>query len=291
MKFIYFFILSIGILLSGGCHSQEQPASMETKIATPVKDSVQKLSKGPILADEKISNLQLEDPSIPVYDHFTVAERQRRGLPVRLPKLQEYSQKKVAYLTFDDGPEDKNTPAVLDILKENGVKATFYLVGKALDAYPDIVKRIYNEGHSVGNHTWSHDYDNLYSSPSNFIAELERFDEKILTIIGVRPFITRAPGGSMGQFDESYSEALKEKGYIEHDWNVSSADAAPNDPVAKDFIDNIDYQTADGRKCAIILMHSSAGHEETVKALPKIIRILKERGYSFGVVTPMTPDL
>ncbi len=154
-----------------------------------------------------------------------------------------------------------------------------------------IVKRIYDEGHAVGNHTWSHDYDNLYSSPSNFIAELERFDEKILTIIGVRPFITRAPGGSMGQFDESYSEALKEKGYIEHDWNVSSADAAPNDPVAKDFIDNIDYQTADGRKCAIILMHSSAGHEETVKALPEIIRILKERGYSFGVVTPMTPDL
>ncbi|MBQ1462002.1 MAG: polysaccharide deacetylase, partial [Selenomonas sp.] len=71
-------------------------------------------------------------------------------------------------------------------------------------------------------------------------------------------------------------------------WNVSSADAAPNHPVAQDFIDNIQGQVV--MDSAIILMHSSSGHEETVKALPEIIRILREKGYTFGVITPMTPQ-
>ena len=77
-------------------------------------------------------------------------------------------------------------------------------------------------------------------------------------------------------------------GYVEHDWNVSSADSDPSGPVAQDFIDNIAGQAV--MDSAIILMHSSAGHEETVKALPEIIRVLREKGYAFGVVTPMTPQ-
>ena len=289
MKKIYIFFVMILLLLSGcGNTISEESGNDSIKKQLPEVDVKEK--EKVVIADETFSNLQQKDPLMPVYDSLTIYERKNKGFRLVLPKIKPYEQGKVAYLTFDDGPEDKNTPSVLDILNANGVKATFYLVGKTLSDYPDVVKRIYKEGHAIGNHTWSHDYDSLYSSPEAFIAELEKFDEKILTIIGVRPFIIRAPGGSMGQFDESYSAALKENGYIEHDWNVSSADAAPDGPTAKDFIDNINYQTADGKETAIILMHSSAGHEETVKALPEIIKILKERGYTFGVITPMTPE-
>ena len=106
------------------------------------------------------------------------------------------------------------------------------------------------------------------------------------------PLILRAPGGRIGHVTAAYAPALKAHGYVEHDWNVSSADAAPGHPVAQDFIDNIAGETEGEATAhtAIILMHSSEGHEETVKALPEIIRLLREKGYVFGVVTPMTPQ-
>ena len=121
---------------------------------------------------------------------------------------------------------------------------------------------------------------------------MARTEEVIYGILGVRPLILRAPGGTIGHFTSAYAPALRESGYVEHDWNVSSADAAPGHPVAQDFIDNISFETDQqaAARTAIILMHSSEGHEETVKALPTIIQILKSKGYAFGVVTPMTPQ-
>ena len=244
-----------------------------------------------VIANESFSNIQINDPTIPIYDKLTVAERQEKGLGMVLPPLVHYEKEKVAYLTFDDGPETKNTPAVLDILKENNIKATFYLVGSYVAAYPEVVKRIYAEGHAIGNHSYSHVYDDIYASPEALLAELEQTDEQIKAVIGVRPFILRAPGGSMGQLDDNFWAALEQAGYVEHDWNVSIADAAPGNPTAEDFIQNIINQIADGKQTAVILMHSSGGHEETVRALPEIIRILRECGYKFGVVSPLTPDV
>ena len=221
-----------------------------------------------MLAADDLSNLQLAAPDVPVYDTHTLAERQAQGLAVTLPELAPYREGKVAYLTFDDGPDDKNTPAVLDVLKEAGVKATFYVTGAQAKAHPEVLRRIYDEGHAM------------------------QTDEIIYEILGVRPLILRAPGGRIGHFTAAYAPALKAHGYVEHDWNVSSADAAPGHPVAQDFIDNIAGETEGEATAhtAIILMHSSEGHEETVKALPEIIRVLREKGYVFGVVTPMTPQ-
>jgi len=245
-----------------------------------------------IMAAEDFSNLQLDRPDVPVYDTHTLADRRTQGLTIALPELTPYREGKVAYLTFDDGPDDKNTPAVLDVLKEAGIKATFYVTGAQAEAHPDVLRRIYAEGHAIGNHSYDHRYEKLYPSVDGFFREMEKTDAIIETILGVRPLILRAPGGRIGHFTSAYGPALKAHGYVEHDWNVSSADAAPGHPVAQDFIDNISSET-DGEATAhtaIILMHSSEGHEETVKALPEIIRILKEKGYTFGVVTPMTPQ-
>ena len=182
------------------------------------------------------------------------------------------------------------TVTVLDILAENNVKATFYVTGINAATYPDTVRRMVAEGHAVGNHSYDHDYDRLYTSPDAFLYEMVQTDEILYGILGFRPLILRAPGGTFSHFTSEYEACLEENGYVEHDWNVSIADTASGNPTAQDFVDNVIAQTADGKESAIILMHSSSGHQETAKALPEIIRVLRENGYRFGVVTPMTPQ-
>ncbi|MDD6382539.1 MAG: polysaccharide deacetylase [Selenomonadaceae bacterium] len=282
----------MGLLLLGGCAAggggQADPSSSSSASDAAAEET----SPSCVLAGDDFSNLQQSDPRTPVYDDKTLAMRRQQGLVTALPEITPYREGRVAYLTFDDGPDDKNTPAILDILKENDVPATFYVTGQHAELHPDVLKRIFAEHHAIGNHSYDHKYEKLYPSTQGFLAEMEKTDDIIYGILGVRPLILRAPGGVIGHFTSAYGPALKANGYVEHDWNVSSADAAPNHPVAQDFIDNIDSQT-DGaavQHTAIILMHCSEGHEETVKALPEIIRILKEKGYTFGVITPMTPQ-
>ena len=245
-----------------------------------------------VFAADDLSNLAPDAPDIPVYDKHTLAERRAAGLPTALPDIAPYRTGKTVYLTFDDGPDDKNTPAVLDILRDAGVKATFFVTGRQAEAHPDVLQRIYDEGHAIGNHSYDHRYEKLYPDVNGFLAEMERTDEIIYGILGVRPLILRAPGGTIGHFTAAYAPAIRANGYVEHDWNVSSADAAPGHPVAQDFIDNISSETDQevAARTAIILMHSSEGHEETVKAVPKIIELRKAKGYTCGVITPMTPQ-
>ena len=279
-------VLCLTCLLFSGCSLQKNPSEP----AAPAEETVPVEEKAPayITAADDFSNLALDNAETPVYDRYTLAQRRAKGLPTALPKIAPYRDKKVAYLTFDDGPDDKNTAAVLDILKQEGVKATFYVLGKNVKAYPETTKRIFDEGHALGNHSYDHDYKRLYASAESYLAEMEQADDAIYELLGLRPLITRAPSGRMGNFTSAYENIITANGYVEHDWNVSSADAAPNHPVAQDFIDNISGQAV--MNSAIILMHSSAGHEETVKALPEIIRVLREKGYTFGVITPMTPQ-
>lgn len=285
----------IATTLTAGCGTANTTTSTDTQTASSAEETVQENQEKEtkekfVIVDDNLSNLQLTAPNLPVYDKMTIAQRREKGLPTALPELTPYSTGKVAYLTFDDGPENVNTIAILDTLKENNAVATFYVTGAHAELHPDVLKRIYEEGHAIGNHSYDHDYDRLYPSIDGFMSEMMHTDDVIMKIIGVRPMILRAPGGTIGHFSDIYWQTIKENGYTEHDWNVSSADAAPNHPVAQDFIDNIDFGTSDGKESAIILMHCSEGHEETAKALPKIIQILKDRGYTFGVITPMTPQ-
>ena len=245
-----------------------------------------------ILANDDFSNLQSEDVKKPVYDRYTLAQRRAKGLPTQFPGIVPYTKEKVAYLTFDDGPDNKNTPAILDILKNYGVPATFYVVGTMVEENPEVLKRIFEEGHAIGNHTYSHDYNYLYASPENFLADIMHTEELIYNVIGVRPLNIRAPGGTIGMFTDDFPPMLQANGYVEHDWNVCNEDATPKRPNAEMQLYYIDQQTSGEMKdnMALVLMHSIGGKEETVKALPSIIMKLQEKGYRFGVVTPMTPQ-
>ena len=122
------------------------------------------------------------------------------------------------------------------------------------------------------------------------MEQIIQTDIAIRNVIGVRPFIIRAPGGE-GMFSSNYWSMIEECGYVEHDWNALTEDATPSKPNASTQINNVlKYLGDDPPSSVIILMHSNADKQETVKALPELIHFLRDWGYKFGVVTPMTPQ-
>ncbi|MBR4904623.1 MAG: polysaccharide deacetylase [Selenomonadaceae bacterium] len=264
------------------------PEDKSDKPSTPPQDA--QAGKDYILADDNLSNLQLDDPTKPVYDKYILWERQEKGLPIVLPDLEPYYAESTVYLTFDDGPDNKITPQILDILKAEGVKATFYVCGNMVETYPEVLKRIFDEGHAIGNHSYNHRYDQIYASPWSFMEQVIQTDTAIKNVIGVRPFIIRAPGG-VGMFSANYWTMIEDCGYVEHDWNALTEDATPSRPNASTQINNVlKYLGDNPPESVIILMHSNSDKTETVKALPELIHFLRDWGYKFGVVTPMTPQ-
>jgi peptidoglycan/xylan/chitin deacetylase (PgdA/CDA1 family) len=254
----------------------------------------------PPLADQKAdtivpysilddSNAVIQPGNIPLYDKFTVEERRANKLNLRLPPITPYYAEKVVYLTFDDGPDPVNTPSVLAILRDNQVKGTFFVVGTQIEKHPEILQRIYQEGHAIGNHSYNHIYRDLYRSVDSYTKQLHRTDNLIKNILGCRPRISRAPGGSSGSFTKAYWDKLEEEGYVEVGWNISSGDASAS--KASQIIANVTAQLNQPFlwNHAIILMHDGAGHQETVKALPHLIKLLKERGFEFRVINAETP--
>ena len=213
----------------------------------PVENPTQ--SEKFITANEDFSNLQLYEYNKPVYDSYGFWQRQESGMATTIPDLQPFYGEHIVYLTFDDGPDNKNTPQILDILRDENVPATFYVLGAMVEANPDVLKRIFNEGHAIGNHSYNHNYKELYNSPWDFIAQFQRTDEIIMEQIGVRPLIIRAPGGTYGAFNADYWDMVKSSGYIEHDWNISSGDATPKGATAYEEITNITDQINNQLSC------------------------------------------
>ncbi|GGG17170.1 polysaccharide deacetylase family protein [Paenibacillus abyssi] len=187
------------------------------------------------------------------------------------------------YLTFDDGPS-KWTPQVLDILQEHGVKATFFVLGKLVEEREETARRIVSEGHSLGNHTYDHEYTKLYgSSFLGFWEQVQQTDEAIFRVTGERVRILRAPGGTFSNFDALYFYYMQEAGYEVHDWTMDSGDSKRRGVPAQEIINNV--KKAKLTHTVNLLMHDSAGHQETVKALPEIIRYFKDKGYRFAALT------
>ncbi|CAM3405667.1 MULTISPECIES: polysaccharide deacetylase [Paenibacillus] len=193
------------------------------------------------------------------------------------------NSEKKAYLTFDDGPSDL-TLEVLDILHKEGIKGTFFVLGEHAEARPEIINRIYEEGHMIGNHTYDHRYDKLYGHFQDFWAQIKKTEELIRLITGERPQLVRAPGGTAGHFDQAYFDLMEQGGYRVFDWNVDSGDSKRRGVPAKDIVKGATAKVSGSE--AIVLLHDSKGHEESVKALPEIIAYYKKQGYMFDVLTP-----
>ena len=190
--------------------------------------------------------------------------------------VQLYFYPKVMYLTFDDGPVAGNTERVLDILKEKGVKATFFVVGENVERNPQLAKRIVDEGHTIGIHCYHHDYKKLYVSADSYLKDFEKARQAVYEATGVDAKLFRFPGGSINSYNKKvYQEIISEmteKGYIYHDWNASLEDAVKN-PKAEKLIQNAKESTL-GRKKVVMLAHDIV--EETGWCLDELIEAFPE---------------
>lgn len=198
--------------------------------------------------------------------------------------------KKIAFLTFDDGPSTTVTPKILEILKKNDIKATFFIVGNQVEENPgakNLLMEIYKEGHAIGNHTYSHNYAKLYPGgrvdTNAFIEEITKTNEIMRNVLGqdFNTKVIRFPGGHPSwKGTEQIDSQLEATGYRYIDWNTIVGDAEGGTRT-KDQIINRYRQTFVGQQKTVILMHDTYGKNSTAEALQYIIDDLKNKGYDF----------
>jgi N-acetylmuramoyl-L-alanine amidase CwlD len=187
-----------------------------------------------------------------------------------------FLEPKIMYLTFDDGPSPKNTPVILDILKARDIKATFFVIGENAEKYPELIKRIVDEGHEIGVHCYNHTYNDLYQSVESYKNDFYKARQIIADITGIEPVIYRFPGGSINSFNKNvYQDIMSEMnrlGFIYFDWNASIEDAKRG-VVASDLIQSAKNNVG-RQKNVILLAHDTSA--VTAEALAAIIDLFPE---------------
>ncbi|MDQ7093437.1 polysaccharide deacetylase family protein [Desulfosporosinus sp. PR] len=186
-----------------------------------------------------------------------------------------HTREKVVALTFDDGPDPIDTPAVLDILKEKGVRATFFVLGQAAQENPDLLKRLAKEGHEIGNHSFNHDY-----RQQRLLTEINRTDQEVYAATGTHTYFYRPPGGFLTKWQ---LESIKKNGQVVALWSVDSKDW--RNPGVNQIVKNVLDNVFPG---AIILLHDGGFQRtQTVKSLAKIIDSLQRQGYRFVTLSEL----
>lgn len=198
--------------------------------------------------------------------------------------------KGVIYLTFDDGPKQGTTNVILDILKEENVPATFFVTNSGPDY---LIKREFDEGHTVGLHTASHNYATVYHSVDSYYNDLSQVKNRVKKITGYESQIIRFPGGSSNTVSRRYSKGIMttltkdvvNNGYHYFDWNISSGDAG--ETTSSSGVYNNVVKALSKNKANVVLMHDIKPY--TKDALRNIIRYGKNNGYTFAKITMSTP--
>lgn len=198
----------------------------------------------------------------------------------------EEEAKKVAYLTFDDGPS-KVTERILDVLKVYDVHATFFLIGGNITSEREaLVQRMVKEGNTIGIHTYCHEAKEIYCSADAYMKDLEKTEERIYEVTGEKPTLCRFPWGSANNYlkkiEDDLIPRLESAGYYYCDWNVSAEDSVGT-PTKYSIIKNIKKDYSRYEK-PVILMHDSATSSLTAEMLPDIIVMLKDSGYQFDTL-------
>ena len=229
-------------------------------------------------------------------NEIKIAEQKEAERQAKLPKLTEVgknnidniyqSNNKRVFLTFDDGPSKSVTTAILDTLKKENVKATFFLLGSRVDLYPDIVKRQYAEGHYLASHGYSHIYSQIYASPQNTLDEYNKSLSSIRNALGEQeynPHLFRFPGGYTGgkyaKIKQQAAQLLEQNGVLNIDWNALTADSA-GAKTTEEFITELE-KTVPKYNSVVVLMHDAGEKKATAEALPTIIQYFRDRGFTF----------
>ena len=238
--------------------------------------------------EEQLSALQKQE-----IEKKQEAERIRQE---RLPKLTEVgrqnieniykSEYKRAFLTFDDGPSSV-TPQILDILKQENIKATFFVLGSNVEKYPETLKRMYDEGHFIANHGYSHVYCQIYSSPQAVLDEYNRCNDAVKNVLGEQEYnshLFRFPGGlAGGEYADIKAQAnnlLSENNILHVDWNALTGDSETTNPTTEFEMQRL-QETVGEKNSVVILMHDAQAKKVTADSLTQIIQYLRDKGYKF----------
>ena len=229
------------------------------------------------IIEENVNNIQEKEETtenvsinqIPVYSEN--AKKKMKEIYI--------SDQKIAYLTFDDGPSQTVTPQILDLLKKENIKATFFVLGSRVKVNPDIVKREYEEGHYIANHGYTHEYSKIYKSVDNVISEYNKTEKEIRKAINVDEYeshLFRFPGGSNGgiyaKLKSKAKKELNKKNISFIDWNALTNDAAGAN-TKKKLIKNL-KSTVKNKNSVVILMHDASNKILTYETLPDVIKYL-----------------
>ncbi|MFW6281999.1 MAG: polysaccharide deacetylase family protein [bacterium] len=229
-----------------------------------------------VKADDETS----EEPEEDLEDLRLIMEQQARKYPETFYLAAPDTEKRIA-LTFDDGPDELNTPVILDILAEKNVKATFFLLGENVKLFPEITKRIHDEGHQIGNHSWSHDNFRELENEQVLNKEILPTSEKIEEITGLYPRLLRPPFGAIN--DETI-ETLGEKNWQIVNWSIDSYDWHISRDNPDEIVNRMKRLHHPG---GIVLLHNNFQSRVTTEALADIIETLKEKGYQFNTIAEL----
>lgn len=192
--------------------------------------------------------------------------------------------KKVIYLTFDDGPS-ANTAKILKVLDQYNAKATFFVTGNG-QKYNYLIKEAHNKGHTIGLHTYTHNYSKVYASVNAYFNDLDKVGQMVKQQIGFVPKYIRFPGGGSNTVSKKYcigimttlTKEVQKRGYQYYDWNASTGDASGNNIAVSSLVKQGTVSKANN---IMILAHDTQAKSTTVDALPKIIEHYQALGYTF----------
>lgn len=195
---------------------------------------------------------------------------------------------KFAYITIDDGPDPVNTPAILSILDQYNVKASFFVLGASAEKYPELIRLIHDKGHAVGNHTYNHVYHETYASDESFWESVKKTEEILYQLLAYRPTLLREPGGRF-RTDPEKQRGIREQGYDLVYWNVDSYDSRSPIPDKDTILANVVRQAQKEHlwPAMVLLFHESGGHGSTVEALPLVIEYLLQEGFTLRTLAEM----
>lgn len=241
--------------------------------------------------EEPVNSEQLPDNFIPTDEQGTQKDTSPATNDVTEKNEEQENQvneEKVAYITIDDGPHPKNTPAILAILEDFGIKATFFVLGTEAEKYPELIEQIYEAGHAIGNHTYNHIYKDTYASDESFWQSVQKTENIILDLIGEKPVLIREPGGRF-LLEPEKQQMVRDRGYGLVHWNIDSYDSRSPVPDAETIFNNVKRQAQKEYlwPAMVILFHETGIHENTVEALPMVIQYLMEEGFIFKTIAEM----
>lgn len=256
---------------------QEIQKIYQTKIEV-IESKKKIVSREPERKSEKVESVKFE--TVPVKEEPKLA----------LKAEEETDDRKKVYLTFDDGPSCY-TEEILDILDQYGVKATFFVVGKEERNIRPLYAEIAARGHTLGMHSYSHRYSEIYESVESFEEDLHKISDLIYEETGESPLYYRFPGGSSNQVSrldmQEYITCLEKEKITYFDWNVEASDAGGSILSAKQILDNV-KKDSNRYDTSIVLLHDTGQKRTTVEALPEIIEYYQDLGVALTSIDQNT---